>query len=103
MTKPQKVEHTIERGRGATYNSGKWTVYQHGTYPRHSVLAGQPQRIWVESYDSLGEAQKAFPGATVIEGTTYQPPNLSHLTDDGEEYYSREDVGNYDDWDNGCE
>ena len=72
---------TIERGRGATYANNDWTVYEHGTYPRHSVLAGSPRRSFIDSFETLDAARAAYPTATVVEGTTYHPPSLSHLSD----------------------
>lgn len=73
------LDMTIERGRGMTYSNDRWTVYEHGTYPDGSVLAGQDYRGWVEDFETLEEAVKAYPDAQVLEGTTYQPPCLSHL------------------------
>lgn len=75
---------TIERGRGMTYSNNRWTVYEHSTYPRHSVLAGQPCRTYIDSFDTIEEAKAEHPTATVISGTTYAPPSLSHLPDDGD-------------------
>jgi hypothetical protein len=78
---------TIEMGRGATYRSGRWTAYKHGTYPRHSVLAGQPSRTFLDSFDSLDEAKAKYPTAEVWDApgaSSYQPPYLGHLPDDGD-------------------
>lgn len=72
-------EYTIERGRGATYATDRWTVYEHGTYERGSVLAGQSRRSWVDDFETLQEAVIAYPDAEVIDGTTYCPPYLNHL------------------------
>lgn len=81
----KKDDLTIERGRGATYSNNRWTVYKHGIYPRSSVLAGQSSRTFIESFDSLDAAQAKFPTATVIDGgSTYRPPYLGHLPDDGD-------------------
>jgi hypothetical protein len=76
------TEYTIERGRGATYSSDRWTVYEHGVYGRGSVLAGQSRRIWLDDFDTLEEAVIAYPDAVVSTCSTYQPPYLGHLTDD---------------------
>lgn len=73
---------TIEMGRGATYANEKWTVYQHGIFPRSSVLAGQSRRMWIDDFDTLEEAKAAFPEAKVLDGSTYRPPSLHHLLDD---------------------
>ena len=79
------VDQTIERGRGATYASERWTVYEHGVYDRDSVLSGQSRRSWLNDFDSLEEAQKAYPEAVVCAFSTYTPPCLNHLPEDGED------------------
>lgn len=74
---------TIEMGRGATYRNSKFTVYEHGVYPRSSVLAGQSRRRWLDDFDTLEEAKAAYPEADVlVDGSTYAEPDLSHLPDD---------------------
>jgi hypothetical protein len=45
------------------------------------VLAGQPCRKFVDNFETLEEAKKAYPTAREIAGTTYQPPSLNHLPD----------------------
>jgi len=72
---------TIEMGNGATYRNNKYTVYEHSTYPRSSVLSGQRRRVWLDDFDTLSEAQAAYPNAEV-SGDTYQEPYLEHLSDD---------------------
>jgi len=73
-------------GRGMTYrHTDGYTVYALDTYPRHSVLAGQQRRTFVDRYDTLAAAQAAHPTATLIAGTSYQPPSLDHLSDDGDD------------------
>lgn len=78
----RKPNLTIELGRGATYSNNRFTVYAHDTYPRNSVLAGQARRRFIDSFDTLEAAQAAHPSAKVLPGTTYAPPNLSHLSGD---------------------
>lgn len=73
------ITQTIERGRGATYATDRWTVYEHGEYERGSVLEGQSRRVWLDDFDSLEEAVVAYPDADVIDGSTYRPPCLNHL------------------------
>lgn len=75
---------TIEQGRGATYASDRWTVYEHGVYERGSVLEGQSRRVWLDDFDTLEEAVIAYPDAVVCACSTYQPPYLGHLPEDGE-------------------
>ena len=76
-----KTYQTIEMGNGATYRNNKFTVYEHSTYPRHSVLAGQHRRVWMDDFDTLAEAQAAYPQARV-SGATYRAPYLEHLPKD---------------------
>lgn len=75
---------TIERGRGATYASDRWTVYEHGEYERGSVLEGQSRRIWLDDFETLEEAVIAYPDAVVCACSTYQPPCLNHLPGEDE-------------------
>lgn len=73
------ITQTIERGRGATYATDRWTVYEHGEYERGSVLEGQSRRVWLDDFETLDEARAAYPDADVIDGSTYRPPCLNHL------------------------
>ena len=82
-----KESLTIELGRGATYESDEYTVYRHGEYPKYSVLAGQPMRTFVDSFESLQEAMDAYPDAEVIEGSTYTEMNLDYLPDEDGNIY----------------
>ena len=80
---------TIELGRGATYESDEYTVYRHGEYPKYSVLAGQPKRTFVDSFETLAEAVEKYPDAEVLDdgGSTYVEMNLNYLPDeDGNTY-----------------
>ena len=79
-----KTELTIEQGRGATYASERWTVYEHGVYDRDSVLSGQSRRSWLDDFDTLEEAQKAYPEAVVCAFSTYSAPCLNHLPGEDE-------------------
>ena len=93
---------TIEQGsRGATYrhDSGHFTVYEIGVYPRSSVLSGQQRRTFLDDFESLDAAKAAYPDAELINGTTYREPSLAHLpdeddrstfTDDGEPIFSED-------------
>lgn len=80
----KKRDLTIERGRGMTYANTDFTVYSHSTYPRGSVLSGQPRRTWLDSFSTIEEARAAYPTAQVLcdGGTTYHEPDLSHLPED---------------------
>ena len=78
------TDQTIERGRVETYSSDRWTVYEHGVYDRDSVLSGQSHRSWLDDFDSLEEAQKAYPEAVVCAFSTYSAPCLNHLPGEDE-------------------
>jgi hypothetical protein len=56
---------TLENGRGQTYSHGKPTLYGHSVYPRSSVLAGQPKRVWIEQWDTVEEALAELNGVNV--------------------------------------
>jgi hypothetical protein len=74
-------EQVIEPNRGQTYSRPGVAVYEYGVYPRSSVLAGQTSRRFVESYETVEEAQKAYPTARVSDSCGYRAPSLSHLPD----------------------
>lgn len=78
------TDQTIERGRGATYASERWTVYEHGVYDRDSVLSGQSRRTWLDDFDTLEEAQKEYPEAVVCAFSTYSAACLNHLPGEDE-------------------
>lgn len=85
MRKPKAPDVRIEYpSQGATYTRWQYGVYEYGVYPRHSVLAGQQQRVFLDSYDTLEEAQRAYPNAQIASDTGYTPPSLEHLPDDGD-------------------
>jgi len=56
------AEYAIELEKDY-YAVEKFTVYGYDIYPEDSVLAGQHRRCYLESYDSLEEAKKAYPMA----------------------------------------
>lgn len=80
--KKNKTYRSIEMGRGATYCNNRYTVYEHGVYPRTSVLAGRPSRKWLNEFETLAEAQAAYPDAEVWAGSSYQPFEPSYYSDD---------------------
>ncbi|MEE8599129.1 MAG: hypothetical protein V3S69_06430, partial [Dehalococcoidales bacterium] len=47
---------------------GNVWVWETDTYPRGSVLAGQERRQRMECFDTMEEATKRYPKATVIDG-----------------------------------
>ena len=69
---------------GATYFKHDYGVYQYDVYPRHSVLAGQTRRTFLDSFATEAEAKTAYPEAMRVVGSGYAPPSLNHLPDDGD-------------------
>ena len=84
-TRTPKTYRTIERERGETYSKPTFAVYEHGTYPRHSVLAGQPSRRFIDGgFETPEAAQAKYPAARIIDGSTHIPiaQLTAHLPDD---------------------
>jgi hypothetical protein len=79
-----KTDFRIEfPSSGATYCNDVYGVYEYGVYSESSVLAGQTCRIWVDEFDTLEEAQAAYPQASFNDcGSGYQPLNLSNIAPD---------------------
>lgn len=57
---------------GRTYSRNEYGVYEYGVYPRSSVLAGSTRRVFLDSFKTLDEARRAFPGA---EELIFEPVN----------------------------
>ena len=55
--------------------SGGYNVYKHDEYPNSSVLAGQERRTFCDFFDTIEEAQAAFPAA-YVSGDTHRAPYL---------------------------
>ena len=72
---------------------GTWEVFGHGEYPRSSVLAGQPGRWCVASFDTLEEALKAYPKATVPEHSTRIPSGWLPMSDTAPSWFDPMDAG----------
>jgi hypothetical protein len=63
--------------------NGDFVVKDTGSvYPRHSVLAGQPMIKFIDSFDTLDEAQAAFPKATLSHSLMMPVNTFDHLPDD---------------------
>ena len=56
-----------------------YSVYEFGVFPKGSLLSGQTMKSFRDSFDTLEEAQKAYPHAEV----GFVDPNntLDHLPD----------------------
>ena len=73
----------------------EYVVFEWGEFESSSVLAGQPSKIALGAFDTVGEAQKAYPTAEVSDYPTRTPlHSFDHLPDwemsarQEEEYFS---------------
>lgn len=64
------TELTIEPYQDEWMEYPMWTVYEHSTYERGSVLEGQPKRSFKDQFDSLESAKKNYPEARVCDHST---------------------------------
>jgi hypothetical protein len=65
---------------------GNYTVKGHGTYEKHSVLAGQTKIVFLDSFDSYEEAKAVYPEA-VNSHNLLEPVNtFDHLSDEEGSY-----------------
>jgi len=74
--------YTIQNKGNAEYPD--WVAYGWGTYPSHSVLAGQPMKCYLKSFDSLTEARDAYPDAELSNEYLEPQVCLNHLSDEGD-------------------
>jgi hypothetical protein len=81
-----KIEHD---GRFYDYltlqykGEGDIAVYGWSTYEESSVLAGQPMKVWLDSFGTEEEARAAFPQAGGFSSKWTEPQvNLNHLPDE---------------------
>jgi hypothetical protein len=54
-------------------------IYGWGTYEPHSVLAGQPKKVFIDTFDTLDDALRAFPDAQGGGKFTDPQVSLNHL------------------------
>ena len=69
------MDKTIENGKG-----GGFSVYEFWEYPESSVLAGQTCKRFVDNFDTIEEAQAAYPDADV--GFRDPCNHFDHLPDE---------------------
>ena len=71
--------YTVEHKPLAGCGDPVWVVYGWGTYPRTSVLAGQPMKQFIDSFDTREEVAERFPEA--VDSSKWLDPqvSLSHL------------------------
>tara|TARA_R100000750_G_scaffold45368_1_gene30450 strand:- start:531 stop:806 length:276 start_codon:yes stop_codon:yes gene_type:complete len=56
-----------------------YCVYGWGEYPEYSVLAGQPRKVFLNSYKTIEAAQEAYPEAKVGNRWTEPQVSVNHL------------------------
>lgn len=77
-TMPLVIEYPMT---GATYSRDEYGVYEYDVYPESSVLAGQERRRFLNSFETLAAAKKAYPEAetyTLGAGTGYREITIPH-------------------------
>ena len=65
----------------AQYGHGV-SVYEWGRYPRGSVLAGQTRKQYVDGFDTVEQAQAAYPKADVSGYRESAYNTFDHLPDE---------------------
>jgi hypothetical protein len=68
------MDQTIEK---AKYGGG-FSVYEHGEFPASSVMAGQARKSFLEGFNTVEEAQAAYPEA--VEGYREANNTFGHLS-----------------------
>lgn len=66
--------HILNGGR-----NGGFTVKGYDRYPRYSVLAGQTRINFVDSFDDLEDAKRAYPEATLSHELMEPTNSFNHL------------------------
>ena len=67
--------YTISHSR---YGDG-FDVFGWGTYERGSVLEGQPQKVFLDAFETLEAAKAEFPTATMSSRWMEPQVSLAHL------------------------
>ena len=76
--------HTISLDQDYDASETFVAVYGWGTYGQGSVLEGQPKKVFIESFDSVVEAQRAYPDSE-FSGPFTEPQNtFDHLPEYGD-------------------
>lgn len=61
------------------FKYGGFAVYSHDVYPRYSVLAGQHRRAYLDRFETLEEAQRAYPTAATLDHNTSNHASVSPI------------------------
>jgi len=57
-------------------------VYGWGTYPRYSVLAGQPRKVFLDHFPTMAAAEEAYPGVKPSHPLIEDRNTFDHLPGD---------------------
>lgn len=86
---------TIEPDGDGEYYPICYDVFEWGEFDSDSVLAGQPSKTAIAAFQTVAEAQKAYPKAEISEYPTRPPVHsFDHLPDwemsarEEEDYFS---------------
>lgn len=67
--------YTLRHSRRGGIDVLGWSTYERG-----SVLEGQPKRVWLDHFETIEEAQQAYPQASTFSNAWTEPQvSLSHL------------------------
>ena len=67
-----------------TYGKGAFNVKGVGTHPESSVLAGQDKIVFLNGYETIEEAQEAYPDADLTHAMLQPTNTFDHLSDRGD-------------------
>jgi hypothetical protein len=79
MARSERITYERGRGPGKAYSVHSWGVYERG-----SVLAGQPRKRWLDSFETEAEVLAAYPKATPNSRWTEPRVSLNHLPGTGD-------------------
>ena len=80
-------DYTIEQ------EDDNFIVFGHGEYPEDSVLAGQYARCAIDTFNTLEEASKAYPKASILERSTRIPSSWISMSDIPPSWFDPADAG----------
>lgn len=79
MTQDQKYERYTVENKGESMMGKPFCIYGWSTYGKNSVLAGQPQKVFLDCYETQEKALAKFPQAQPSNKWLDPQVNLNHL------------------------
>lgn len=79
MAREEKFERYTVENKGASMMGKPFCIYGWSTYGKNSVLAGQPQKVFIDCYETQEEALMEYPQATPSSKWMEPQVSLSHL------------------------